>query len=107
MQPQEISCCFSFIAIQQLQPQVSGCFAIERPAIMTATNANFSLQLIVESFSTGSKQVAPATIHNYSFKLIDALASEGALFAPYIFENAFNYANKLNHEREWAQAASL
>ena len=35
-----------------------------RPAITTATNATFSLQLIVESFSTGAKQVAPATIRN-------------------------------------------
>jgi hypothetical protein len=40
------------------------------PAIMTATNSNYSLQLIVESFSTGANQVAPATI--------DMLASEGA-----------------------------
>jgi hypothetical protein len=40
------------------------------PAITTATNGNFSLQLIVESFSTGATQVAPATI--------DMLASEGA-----------------------------
>jgi hypothetical protein len=53
---------------------------------MTATNANFSLQLIVESFYTEAKQFAPATICNDSFNLIDALASEGALFAPYIFE---------------------
>jgi hypothetical protein len=48
------------------------------PAITTASNAPFSLQLIVESFSTGAEQVAPATIHNDSFKLIDVLASKGA-----------------------------
>jgi hypothetical protein len=52
-----------------------------RPAITTATNTTFSLQLIVESFSTGAEQVAPATIRNDSFKLIDTLASEGARFA--------------------------
>ena len=40
------------------------------PAITTATNGDYSLQLIVESFSTGATQVAPATI--------DMLASEGA-----------------------------
>ena len=77
-----------------------------RPAIMTTTNANFSLQLIVESFSTGAKQVAPATILNDSFKLIDVLASEGAIFAPHIFEDAFTLANKLNHEGAWALATS-
>jgi hypothetical protein len=63
--------------------------------------------LIVESFSTGAKQVAPATIHNNMFKLIVALASEGACFAPYIFENAFTYANALNHEGARAQATSF
>jgi hypothetical protein len=78
------------------------------PAITTATNANFSLQLIVESFFTGAKQVTPATICNNSFKMIDTLASEGAIFAPYIFEDAFTYAaNKLNHEGAWAQATSF
>jgi hypothetical protein len=70
-------------------------------------HASHSLQLIVESFSMGAQQVAPATICNHSFKLIDALASEGALFAPYIFESAFTYANKLNHEGAWAQATSF
>jgi hypothetical protein len=54
----------------------------------------------------GAQQVAPSTICNHSFKLIDALASEGALFSPYIFENAFTYAN-LNHEGAWAQATSF
>jgi len=49
-----------------------------RPAITTATNATFSLQLIDESFFSGAEQVAPATIHNNSFKLIDMFASEGA-----------------------------
>jgi len=49
------------------------------PAIMTATNGDYSLQLIVETFSTGANQVAPATtICDNSFKLIDMLASEGA-----------------------------
>jgi hypothetical protein len=76
-------------------------------AMMMETHAGYSLQLIVESFSMGAQQVAPATIHNHSFKLIDALASEGALFAPYIFEDAFTYANKLNHEAAWAQATSF
>jgi hypothetical protein len=41
-------------------------------AIMMATHASYSLQLIVESFSMGDHQVAPATICNHSFKLIDA-----------------------------------
>ncbi len=46
---------------------------------MTATNGDYSLQLIVESFSTGANHVAPATtICDNSFKLIDTLASEGA-----------------------------
>jgi hypothetical protein len=50
-----------------------------RPAISTATNGDYSLQLIVKSFFTGANQVAPATtICNYSFKLIFSLASEGA-----------------------------
>ena len=40
------------------------------PAITTATNGDYSLQLIIESFYTGATQVAPATI--------DMLASEGA-----------------------------
>jgi hypothetical protein len=69
---------------------------------MMVTHANYSLQLIVESFSMEAQQVAPATIHNCSFKLIGALASEGALFAPYIFENVFTFANELNHEGAWA-----
>jgi hypothetical protein len=63
--------------------------------------------LIVESFFTGAKQVAPVTIHNNLFKLIVALASEGARFAPYIFETAFTYANKLNHEGVRAQTTSF
>ncbi len=78
----------------------------EDSAIMLAMHAIYSLQLIVESFSTGTKQVAPATIHNNLFKLIVALASERARFAPYIFDNAFTYANKLNHEGLRAQATS-
>jgi hypothetical protein len=57
-----------------------------RPAITTATNTTFSLQLIVESFSTGAEQVAPATIRNDSFKLIDTLASEGARFAQIFYQ---------------------
>jgi hypothetical protein len=44
---------------------------LERPAITTAMNANFSLQLIVEFLSKGTKQVDPATILDNSFKLID------------------------------------
>jgi len=51
-------------------------------------------------------QVASATIHNDPFKLIDALASEGAIFAPYIFEDAFTSTNESNHEGAWAQATS-
>jgi hypothetical protein len=66
-------------------------------AIMMVTHAGYPLKLIVESFSMGAQQGAPATIHNQSFKLVDALASEGAHFAPYIFEDALTYANKLNH----------
>jgi hypothetical protein len=65
------------------------------PAITTATNVDYSLQLIVESFSTGANQVAPAmTICDDSFKLIDTLASEeaalcseGAQLAPTILCN--------------------
>jgi hypothetical protein len=76
------------------------------PAIMTTMNATFSLQLIVELFSTGAEQVASATIRDDFFKLIDALASEGAIFAPYIFENAFTTTHESNHEGEWAQATS-
>jgi hypothetical protein len=56
------------------------------PAITTATNATFSLQLIVESFSTGAEQVAPATICNDSFKSIDTLASEGAQFVQIFYQ---------------------
>jgi hypothetical protein len=58
----------------------------EDSAIMLTAHAIYSLQLIVESFSTGVKQVAPATIHNNLFKLIVALASEGAHFALYILK---------------------
>ena len=41
------------------------------PAIMTATNDDFSLQLIVESFSTGAEQATSATILDDTSKLID------------------------------------
>jgi hypothetical protein len=75
-------------------------------AIMIATNVNFSLQLILEYFSTGAKLVAPATICNNSFKLIDALPSEGAKFPTYIFQDAF-YTIELNHEGACAQATSF
>jgi hypothetical protein len=34
---------------------ISSLLVRDDPAITTATNANFSLQLIVESFSTGTK----------------------------------------------------
>jgi hypothetical protein len=44
---------------------------------MMVTHAKYSLQLIVKFFSTGAKQVASATIHDDSSKLIDMLASEG------------------------------
>ena len=47
-----------------------------RPEFSTATNATFSLWLIIESFSTIAKQVAPATICIDSFTLINMLASE-------------------------------
>jgi hypothetical protein len=40
--------------------------------------SNPSINKLTESLSTGAKQVASATIPNESFKLIDALASEGA-----------------------------
>jgi hypothetical protein len=75
-------------------------------AIMMATHAIYSLHLIVESFSTRAKQIAPATIRNNSFKLIVALASEGAMFPPYIFQDAC-YLYKLNHEGACVQATSL
>jgi hypothetical protein len=65
----------------------------DNSAIMMVTHTSYSLQMIVESFSKGAQQVAPATICNHFFKLIDALASEGALFAPCVFENIFTYAN--------------
>jgi hypothetical protein len=71
-----------------------------------ATHAFYSLQLIVESFSTGAKQVAPATICNDSFKLIVALASKEAMFAPYVFQDA-SYLYELNHEGACVQANSL
>jgi hypothetical protein len=48
-------------------------------------------QLVVLSFIT------PATIRNNLFKLIVALASEGAIFAPHIFQDT-SYLYKLNHE---------
>jgi hypothetical protein len=64
---------------------------------MMATHAIYSLQFIVESFSTGAKQVALATICNDLFKLIVALASEGAMFARYSFQDT-SYLYKLNHE---------
>jgi hypothetical protein len=67
---------------------------------MLVMHTIYSLQLIVESFSTEAKQVAPATIHNNLFKLIVALASEGIHFAPYIFDNAITYANELNMREE-------
>ncbi len=79
----------------------------DNSAIMLMTHAICSHQLIVESFSTGARQVAPVTIHNDLFKLIVALASEGAHFAPYIFENACTYTNKLNHEGVRAQATAI
>jgi len=69
---------------------------LECPANTTVTNANFSLQLIVELLLTGTKEVAPATILDNSFKLIDVLASEGAMFAPYFFEDSFNRAKHLS-----------
>jgi hypothetical protein len=55
-------------------------------AIMMATHTSYSLQLIVESFSKEAQQVAPANICNNYFKLIDALLSKGALFAPCILK---------------------
>ena len=80
---------------------------LERPAIMTATNVIFSLQFIVELLLTGTKQVAPATILDDSFKLIDVLASEGATFAPHISEDAFNCANKSSKFAVTSQAMVL
>ena len=41
-----------------------------RPAIAAATNGNFSLQVIVKSFSTEAEQAASATISDKAFKLI-------------------------------------
>jgi hypothetical protein len=54
----------------------------DNSAIMMATHASFSLQLIVESFLMGAQQVAPATIRIGLFKLIDVLTSDRAIFAP-------------------------
>ena len=81
----------------------------DNSAIMTAMFTNSSLQLIVESFSTGANQVAPASIHNNSFKLIDELASKRASFAPYIFDDTLTYAeHESNHEgASCAQATSF
>ena len=59
---------------------------LECPAITTARNTNFSLQLIIELLLTGTKQVAPVTILDDFFKLIDALASEGAQFAQIFYQ---------------------
>jgi hypothetical protein len=73
---------------------------LECPAIMTATNVIFSLQLIVELILTGTKQVAPSTILNNSFKLIDVLALEGATFAPHISEDAFDFHTTLMDQDE-------
>ncbi len=81
-------------------------FVRDNSAIMMATHAIYSLQLIVEPFSTGAKQVAPATICNDLFKLIVALASKGAMFAPYVFQDT-SYLYKLNHEGACVQATSL
>jgi hypothetical protein len=79
-----------------------------RPAITTAMNGDFSLQLIVESLSTGAHHlVAPATILDDSFKLIDVLASEGAMFAPYIFEDASARTNKSSKFAVASQAMVL
>jgi hypothetical protein len=64
----------------------------DNSSIMMATHASYSLQLIVELFSMGAQQVVLATICINSFKLIDALTFEGAIYAPYIFKNAFTYA---------------
>ncbi len=80
---------------------------LERPAIMTASNFIFSLQLIVELLLTGTKHVAPATILDDSFKLIDVLALEGATFAPHISEDAFNRANKSSKFAVASQAMVL
>ncbi len=72
-------------------------------ANMMATHAIHSLQLIVESFSTGVKQLAPATICNNLFKLMVALASKGAIFAAYMFQGT-PYLYKSNHKGACAQA---
>jgi hypothetical protein len=53
---------------------------------MMVTHASYSLHLVVELFSMGAYQIAPAPIRNNAFKLIDALASERAIFVPCIFK---------------------
>jgi hypothetical protein len=64
--------------------------------------------MIVELISTGAQQVTPGTICSDFFNLIDALVSEGALFAPYVFEDVFPYAaNKSNYKEAWAQGTSV
>jgi hypothetical protein len=75
----------------------------DAPAIMTAPLANFSLQLIVESFSTGAK----ASVCNDSFKLIDNVipASEGAATFLYILGD--NFLNKTTKFTVASQAMFL
>ncbi len=51
-------------------------------------NGDYSLQLIVESFSTGANQVAPATIDMLASEGA-ALCSEGAQPAPTIYATNF------------------
>jgi hypothetical protein len=64
--------------------------------------------LIVVSVSEGAQQVAPAqqAASSTILQLIDVLVSEGAIFAPHIFKDAFTPANELNHEGAWALAIS-
>ncbi len=65
----------------------------DNSAIMKATHAIYSLQLFVESFSTGAKQVALASICNDLFKLIVALASKGAMLLHIFFKMLPAYTN--------------
>jgi hypothetical protein len=73
--------------------------------IRRASTAQTNVDLI--SVSEGEHLIAPATILDDSFKLIDVLASEGATFAPHISEDAFNRANESSKFAVASQAMVL
>jgi hypothetical protein len=57
-------CIGSAITTALNAPSLLLLYVLDDPAIMMATHAIYPLQLIVESFSTEAKQVAPATFCN-------------------------------------------